>query len=136
MFERGRLYWCRLPDDPKRRPVLVISPDLRNELASDVVVIPASTVVRMGPWHVLLRTGEGGVPQSSVLKCEQPATIRKSQLDKNPLGRRLAIGHLVGIGHEPAQGRIKEFERLVKSDAPTGQHTGDQVGKAVRLAHR
>lgn len=90
MFERGRLYWCRLPEDPKRRPVLVLSPDLRNELASDIVVIPASTVLRLGPWHVLLRTGEGGLQRPSVLKCEQPATIRKTRLDPEPLGRRLA----------------------------------------------
>lgn len=94
MFERGRLYWCQLPDDPKRRPVLVLSPDLRNELASDIVVIPASTVGRLGPWHVVLRTGEGGVPHASVLKCEQPATIRKSRLDPEPLGRRLGAARM------------------------------------------
>jgi mRNA-degrading endonuclease toxin of MazEF toxin-antitoxin module len=30
----------------KRRPVLVISPDYRNERASDVIVVPATTTVR------------------------------------------------------------------------------------------
>lgn len=98
MFERGRLYWCRLPDDPKRRPVLVLSPNLRNELASDIVVIPASTVLRLGPWHVLLRTGEGGVPHPSVLKCEQPATIRKARLDPEPLGSRLDATRMSEVG--------------------------------------
>ena len=97
MFERGRLYWCQLVDDPKRRPVLIISPDLRNELASDVVVIPASTVVRTGPWHVSLRTGEGGLPRPSVLKCEQPATIRKARLDPEPLGRHLSASRMAEV---------------------------------------
>jgi len=97
MFERGRLYWCRLPDDSKRRPVLVLSPDLRNELANDVVVIPASSVIRVGPWHVLLRKGEGGLDRSSVLKCEQPATIRKARLDAEPVGRRLSTDRMSEI---------------------------------------
>lgn len=89
MFERGRLYWCHLPADPKRRPVLLISPDLRNELAADVVVLPVRSVRRLGPWHVPLRAGEGGLPLASVVKCEQPATIRKGRLDPAPLGGRL-----------------------------------------------
>lgn len=97
MIERGRLYWCQLPDDPKRRPVLVLSPDLRNELANDVVALPISTVVRLGPWHVLLKKGEGGVPRDSVVKCEQPATVRKTRLDGTPLGNRLARERMAEI---------------------------------------
>ncbi|MBA3457925.1 MAG: type II toxin-antitoxin system PemK/MazF family toxin [Deltaproteobacteria bacterium] len=97
MFERGRLYWCHLPDDPKRRPVLVVSPDLRNALASDIVVIPASTMIRVGPWHVVLRKGEGGVAHPTVLKCEQPATIRKSRLASEPLGRRLGVDRMSDV---------------------------------------
>ena len=111
MFERGRLYWCRLPDDPKRRPVLIVSPDLRNELASDVVVIPASSMIRVGPWHVLLRAGEGGVSRPSVLKCEQPATIRKARLDLEPLGRRLGLDRM----SEVAAAIIRALELRVTS---------------------
>ena len=97
IFERGRLYWCHLPDDPKPRPVLVVSPDLRNELATDVVVVPATTVRRPGPWHVSLRKGEGGLPRPSVLKCEQPATVRKARLDAEPLGGRLSPSRLTEV---------------------------------------
>lgn len=97
MFERGRLYWCRLPDDPKRRPVLVVSPDLRNELATDVVVVPATTVKRPGPWHVSLRKGEGGLPRPSVLKCEQPATVRKTRLASEPIGGRLSSSRMAEV---------------------------------------
>jgi mRNA interferase MazF len=90
VIERGRLYWCQLPDDPKRRPVLVLSPDLRNELATDVVVLPLTTVLRLGPWHVQIRKGEGGLTQESIVKCEQPVTLRKTRLSSTPLGERLS----------------------------------------------
>lgn len=86
---RGRLYWARMPGD-KRRPVLVLSPDARNRLASDVIVIPLSTVLREGPWHVRLRRGEGGFGQPSTLKCEQITTLRKEALIEQPLGNPLS----------------------------------------------
>ncbi len=60
--------------------MLVISPDARNQGASTVVVIPASSVQRLGPWHVALRSGEAGLPRASVLKCEDPMTIAKDML--------------------------------------------------------
>ena len=56
---RGYVYWARLD---RRRPVLVISPDYRNERASAVLVIPCSTRLRHAPTHVRLRAREGGVP--------------------------------------------------------------------------
>jgi mRNA-degrading endonuclease toxin of MazEF toxin-antitoxin module len=74
----------------KRRPVLILSPDERNRLASDVIVIPLSTVLRGGPWHVRLRRGEGGVGQPSTLKCEQITTLRKAALLDQPLGNPLS----------------------------------------------
>lgn len=73
------------PDDRKRRPVLVISPDVRNRWASDVLAIPISTKVRPAPEHVLLDRGEGGLPQRSVVKCEQVTSMDKSLLEPGPL---------------------------------------------------
>lgn len=58
-LRRGYLYWARLDE---RRPVPVISPDYRNERASDVRVIPGATRLRDAPTHVRLRAREGGVP--------------------------------------------------------------------------
>ena len=83
---RGCLYWVRLLDESKRRPALVLSPDRRNERATSVVVVPCSTTLRMGPWHVLLRRGEGGLPAPSMLKCENVTTIDKALLDPRPIG--------------------------------------------------
>ena len=87
MIHRGRLYWATLD---KRRPVLVISPDARNERASDIIVVPCSTRLRFAPTHVALRKGEGGVPHPSVLHCEQIATIRTAELDAIALGPHLS----------------------------------------------
>jgi mRNA-degrading endonuclease toxin of MazEF toxin-antitoxin module len=77
---RGHLYWCVLPGERKRRPALVVSPDARNRGASTVVVVPATTVRRLGSWHVALRRGEAGLARASVLKCEDPMTIPKELL--------------------------------------------------------
>jgi mRNA-degrading endonuclease toxin of MazEF toxin-antitoxin module len=75
---RGHLYWVRIPDEPgrKRRPALVVSPDSRNRLASDVIVIPLSSVLREAPTHVRLRAREGGLERPSMAKCEQITTLR------------------------------------------------------------
>ena len=85
---RGCLYWVTIPGEPgsKRRPALVISPDVRNRLASDILVIPASTTLRPAPTHVELRKGTGGVPRDSVLKCEQITTLPKHVLSEAALG--------------------------------------------------
>ena len=86
-LRRGYIYLARLD---KLRPVLIISPNVRNELASDVIVIPCSTRISTAPTHVRLRRGEGGVSEGSVLKCEQIATLHKEDIRLQPLGGALA----------------------------------------------
>lgn len=66
-----------------------------------MIVIPASTVMREGPWHVRLKKGEGGLAAPSVLLCEQITTIPKDCLDTTALG-----GPLSSV-------RIGEVERAV-----------------------
>jgi mRNA interferase MazF len=95
---RGHIYLAHLD---KLRPVLVISLDIRNELASDVIVVPCSTQLSTAPTHVRLRRGEGGLSQASVLKCEQITTLHKDDVRRRPLG-----GSLPGK-------RILEAERAV-----------------------
>ena len=60
MQRRGHLYWAQME---KRRPVLVVSIDARNERANDVIVIPCSTTLREAPAHVRLARGEGESPE-------------------------------------------------------------------------
>ena len=85
---RGCLYWVVIPGEPgeKRRPALVISVGARNRLADDVLVIPASTTLRVAPTHVRLRKGTGGIREDSVLKCEQITTLPKRLLSESALG--------------------------------------------------
>lgn len=97
-LRRGYVYLARLD---KLRPVLVISPNVRNELASDVIVIPCSTRLSAAPTHVRLRRGEGGVSEACVLKCEQIATLHRDDVRRQPLGGAL-----------PAE-KVLEVERAV-----------------------
>ena len=83
---RGHLYWVNLD---KRRPALVLSPDYRNERANDVIVIPCSTRLRPAPTHVMLRRGQGGLADDSVLKCEQITTLSKADVREGSLGKPL-----------------------------------------------
>jgi len=96
---RGHLYWVRIPDEPgsKRRPALVVSADIRNRLASDVIVIPVSSVLREAPTHVRLRAREAGLDRPSVAKCEQITTLRRDRLAARPIGGNLGPGRMVEI---------------------------------------
>jgi mRNA interferase MazF len=91
---RGYLYVAELD---KRRPVLIISLDVRNELASDVLVIPCSTHLSESPTHVRLRRGEGGLSTTSVLKCEQITTLHKEDLSTRRLGGKLSPSILAEV---------------------------------------
>ena len=93
---RGCLYWVVLPGEPtrKKRPALVISLDVRNRFADDVLVIPSTTILRQGPTHVRLRRGEGGLPQASMLKCEHITTLSKELLSETALGGEVSARRL------------------------------------------
>ena len=84
---RGEIYLVRLPGHPsdtKDRPALVVSLDVRNRLANDVIVVPLSTTLRLAPTHVELPAGEGGLKETSVAQCEQVTTLDKSFLIRGP----------------------------------------------------
>jgi len=72
------------PSDIKDRPALVVSLDVRNRLANDVIVVPLSTTLRLAPTHVELPAGEGGLKENSMAKCEQVTTLDKSFLIRGP----------------------------------------------------
>ena len=96
---RGHIYWVTVPSEPgrKRRPALVVSVDVRNRLASDVMVVPASTALREAPTHVRLRRRQGGLSRVSVLKCEQLTTLPKSLLSDAPLGGHLSAKVMIEV---------------------------------------
>ncbi len=64
-------------------------------------MVPISTRVRYGPWHVLLSRHEGGLPLPSVAKCEQITTLPRDLIEEGTLGLALS----------PA--RMQEVERAI-----------------------
>jgi mRNA interferase MazF len=91
---RGHLYWARID---KRRPILVMSIDARNARANDLIVIPCSTTLRDAPTHVRIRRGEGGIPVTSMLKCEQITTLLRDDVDTQPMGGSLTPSRLAEV---------------------------------------
>lgn len=91
--KRGEIYLVNLPSKPKdikNCPALVVSLDIRNKLANDIIVIPLSTTLRPAPTHVLLQEGEGGLSKASMVKCEQVTTIDKSLLIRGPFAGKIS----------------------------------------------
>ena len=96
---RRHIYWVQIPGEPgkKRRPALVVSPDVRNRMASDVIVVPLSTLLRPAPTHVRLKRGEGGLAKSYMVKAEQITTLRKNRLLPAPLGGPISPTRMVEV---------------------------------------
>jgi len=78
------------------RPVLVISPNGRNEHANDVLVIPLSTRHRPLATHVRLAKAHTGLPNDSTAKCEYIGPIAKFEL-RERVGRRVPVEALSEI---------------------------------------
>lgn len=87
---RGEIWYAALPgqpDDPHQpRPALVVSSDIRNRVADDVMVVPIFSRGRTGPTRVTLRAPAGGIPHDSVLYCDELTTIDLDFLSNGPLG--------------------------------------------------
>ncbi len=74
----------------KRRAAVIISPNRRNELAGDVIILPCSTQLRAMVWHVSLEPREGGLGQRTMVKCEQVMTVPKELVEPTPIGPPLS----------------------------------------------
>lgn len=91
--KKGEIYLVNLPSKPKdikNRPALVVSLDIRNKLADDIIVVPLSTNLRPSPTHVSLQQGEGGLSKASMAKCEQVTTIDKALLIRGPFAGKVS----------------------------------------------
>lgn len=90
---RGEIWSVELPNQPADphtpRPAIVVSADVRNRFAGDVLVVPLSTHLRPLPTHVLIPAGPGGQARDSMAKCEQITTLDKRFLVRGPFGGRL-----------------------------------------------
>lgn len=90
---RGEIWLVELPNqtgDPHTpRPGLVVSVDVRNRLAGDVIIVPLSTNLRPLPTHVRVPAGAGGQRHDSMARCEQIATLDKRLLGRGPFAGRV-----------------------------------------------
>jgi mRNA interferase MazF len=69
------------------RPALVVSVDIFNQGAAElVVVIPITSKAKGIPLHVEVSPPEGGLTMTSFVKCEDVRSISKSRLVRH-LGR-------------------------------------------------
>ena len=74
--------------DTKKRPVVVVSTDIRNQYSSTVLVIPFSSDVSQtaNPSRTLIEGGEGGLNLDSVAMCDVLTCIKKQYLEPEPYG--------------------------------------------------
>jgi len=87
------------PLDRKARPALVVSVDVRNQWAQDVIVVPLSTTLRHAPTHVLIPRGEAGLHHDSMAKCEQVTTLDNTLLLRGPFAGTVTAQTLMAVEH-------------------------------------
>jgi len=79
----------RQSGDTKKRPVVVVSIDVRNQYSSTVLVVPFSSNTEgsaENPSRVLIPAGEGGLELDSVALCDVITNIEKRYLERDPYG--------------------------------------------------
>lgn len=98
----------RQSGDTKKRPVVVISLDVRNQYSSTVLVVPFSSDTQSAannPTRILIPSGEGGLELDSIAMCDVITNIDKRYLERGPYGQispesleRIQQGIQVAIG--------------------------------------
>ena len=75
------------PDDPHQpRPAIVVSENIRNLRTDDLTIVPVFSSMRLGPTHILIPKGVGGIDHDSVAHCEEITTLQQRFLVEGPLG--------------------------------------------------
>lgn len=87
---RGEIWQVEFPDDPKRRPALIVSLNARNQFSNSVLAVPLTTNLRPAPTHVLLPKGQGGLPAPSMARCENVSYVLRSRLHRGPFGEGIS----------------------------------------------
>lgn len=85
-MKRGEIYYADL--DPtvgaeikKKRPVLVVSNNANNKMASTVTIVPiTSKTEKVYPFEVLLEVKDTGLQKLSKAQCHQVRTISKIRI--------------------------------------------------------
>ena len=89
---QGQVYLSRAlrqSGDTKKRPVVVVSINARNQYSSTVLVVPFSSDTENmaeNPSRVLILAGDGGLEVDSVAMCEVITNVEKRYLERGPYG--------------------------------------------------
>ena len=76
MVARGEIWWYEAPD-AGRRPYLILTRQAAIEVLTQVLAVPATTVIRNIPTEVLLDEDDG-VPRACALSFDNVTLIRPS----------------------------------------------------------
>ena len=95
---RGEIWMVETPnqpDDPHQpRPALVVSEDGRNRRRPSIMFAPVFSSGAVGPTHVALPAGAGGIPHRSVIFCEEVSALHKMFVVDGPLGGTVSLSLL------------------------------------------
>ncbi|MCU0418164.1 MAG: type II toxin-antitoxin system PemK/MazF family toxin [Cyclobacteriaceae bacterium] len=88
-YERWAIYRANLDpvigsEQGKSRPVLIISEDQINDLLNTVNILPITSRKpgrTIYPNEALIRAGQFGLPNESIVLCHQIRTVDKRRLD-------------------------------------------------------
>jgi mRNA interferase MazF len=83
---RGDIYWAELGPPAGRRPVCVLTRDAAIEVLASVTCAPITRTVRGIRSEVGVGSGEG-LPEASVINCDNVVTVPKAVLAEGPSGR-------------------------------------------------
>lgn len=92
-MKRGEIYLANLDptigaETQKKRPVLIVSNNANNKVATTVTIVPiTSNLKKVFPFEVLLESSKSGLTQDSKAQCHQIRTISKLRISKfAPIG--------------------------------------------------
>ena len=86
MVVRGDILWADLGAPAGRRPVCVVTRDAAIEVLSAVTCAPITRTIRGIRSEIAVGTDEG-LPDASVVTCDNIVTLPKSMLAEDPVGR-------------------------------------------------
>ena len=86
MVARGELYWADLGPPAGRRPVCVLTRDAAIAVLQTVTCAPITRTIR-GIRSEVEVGPEQGLPEASVISCDNLLTIPQAVLDPAPVGR-------------------------------------------------
>ena len=92
-MKRGDIYFADLnptigAETQKRRPVLIISNNANNKVATTVTIVPiTSSLKKIYPFEVFLEHKKTGLSKDSKAQCHQIRTISKLRITSSlPVG--------------------------------------------------